>query len=90
MTKTRRVSTSVKLALGLALALAAAGCDTLDKLNPFDQPKKPLAGTRSPVFPQGVPGVDYGTPLSQPSNANVPLDQLPQQQQGAKPQQQQR
>jgi len=82
MTKTRRVSTSIKLALGLGLALAAAGCDALDKLNPFDQPKKPLSGTRTPVFPQGVPGVDYSTPLSQPSNANVPLDRAPAPQQG--------
>lgn len=77
MTRTSRAIASLKLALGLCLALAAAGCDTLDKLNPFDQPKKPLSGTRSPVFPEGVPGVDYSSKLGQPSNSNVSLDQLP-------------
>lgn len=72
-----RVLPAVRLALALGLALAASGCETLDKLNPFDQPKKPLSGTRQQVFPEGVPGVDYSRPMSQPSNANAPIDQLP-------------
>lgn len=77
MTMKSRLSRSIRLALAASLALTAAGCETLDKFNPFDQAKKPLAGNRQPVFPTGVPGVDYGTPLSQPSNANAPIDQLP-------------
>ncbi|MEP9352940.1 hypothetical protein ABLE93_04990 [Xanthobacter sp. KR7-65] len=77
MKRTTRMFSTVRLALAFGLALTAAGCETLDKLNPFDQPKKPLAGNRQPVFPTGVPGVDYSTPLSQPSNANAPVDQLP-------------
>ncbi|MET3353803.1 hypothetical protein V5F34_06875 [Xanthobacter autotrophicus] len=86
MTNDSRVFRSVKLALGLGLALAATGCEALDKFNPFDQPKKPLSGTRQPVFPTGVPGVDYGTPLGQPSNANVSVDQLPPPPQGGQQQ----
>ncbi len=43
----------------LGLALAAAGCETLESLNPFAEREKPLPGARSPVFPEGVPGVDY-------------------------------
>lgn len=68
---------AVRLALALGLALTAAGCETLEKFNPFEQQKKPVPGTRTPVFPEGVPGVDYSTPLSQPSNSNAPLDSLP-------------
>ena len=49
------------------LALAAAGCESLDKLNPFGEKEKILPGTRSPVFPEGVPGVDYGAPPPQPA-----------------------
>ncbi|MFS8035405.1 hypothetical protein ACI7BZ_00315 [Xanthobacter sp. AM11] len=77
MSMTRSASGALRLALALALALAAAGCETLEKMNPFEEKEKALPGARQPVFPQGVPGVDYSTPLSQPSNANAPIDQLP-------------
>ncbi|QJP13328.1 hypothetical protein G3545_06475 [Starkeya sp. ORNL1] len=52
----------------LGLALAAAGCETLDALNPFDKEKK-LSGTRVQVFPEGVPGVDYNAAPPQPATA---------------------
>jgi hypothetical protein len=73
----RFVTRSLRLALALGLALTAAGCETLENLNPFDQKKPPVPGTRTPVFPNGVPGVDYSTGLGQPSNANAPIDNLP-------------
>ncbi len=66
-----------RLALALVLTLGAAGCDTLEKLNPFEEHKKPLAGQRQPVFPEGVPGVDYKSQLDQPSNSNTSIDNLP-------------
>jgi hypothetical protein len=55
--------------LVLALVVAAVGpvlsaCSSLDSLDPtewFDT-KKPLAGDRKPVFPEGVPGVSSGVP----------------------------
>ena len=53
----------------LALTLAAAGCETLDKLDWFDEKKTPLSGERKPMFPEGVPGVNYGEPPPQPANA---------------------
>lgn len=75
--KARPVTRRLRLALALGLALTAAGCETLENLNPFDQKKPPVPGTRKPVFPDGVPGVDYSSGLGQPSNANAPIDQLP-------------
>ncbi|MFG1419513.1 hypothetical protein V5F38_18485 [Xanthobacter sp. V0B-10] len=74
MGQSRLVSRSLRVAIGLALALAAAGCETLEKFNPFDENKKPLPGARQQVFPQGVPGVDYSTGPGQPSNANAVID----------------
>ena len=59
--------------LALPLAAALAGCETLEKLNPFDEKKTPLAGDRKPVFTSGVPGVEYNAPPQQPSNSNVQL-----------------
>jgi outer membrane biosynthesis protein TonB len=56
----------------LAGTLAVAGCETLDKLNPFEERKAPLPGDRKPLFPQGVPGVNYGEPPPQPANAPPP------------------
>jgi hypothetical protein len=53
----------------LGLALAVSGCETLDKMNPFNEKEKPLPGARAPVFPEGVPGVDYNAPPPQPANS---------------------
>ncbi|MDF2618039.1 MAG: hypothetical protein K0S00_698 [Xanthobacteraceae bacterium] len=53
----------------LGLALAAAGCETLESLNPFAEREKPLPGARAPVFPEGVPGVDYNQAPPQPANS---------------------
>jgi len=61
----------LRLVLALALATGLAGCETFEKMNPFAEKETPLAGTRQPVFPEGVPGVSYSAPPTQPSNANV-------------------
>lgn len=52
----------------LGLALTAAGCETLESLNPFAEKDKKLSGTRVEVFPGGVPGVDYNAPPPQPAS----------------------
>jgi hypothetical protein len=57
----------------VALPLALAGCETLEKLNPFEEKKTPLAGERKTVFERGVPGVEFNAPPQQPSNSNVQL-----------------
>ena len=62
----------LRLAL-VALPLALAGCETLEKLNPFEEKKTPLAGERKAVFDRGVPGVEFNAPPQQPSNSNVQL-----------------
>src|SRR5262249_54531220 len=49
------------------------GCETLEKLNPFEEKKIPITGDRRAVFPTGVPGVAYDAPPQQPSNSNVPV-----------------
>ncbi|GGF86986.1 hypothetical protein GCM10007301_53590 [Azorhizobium oxalatiphilum] len=67
----------VRIALALILALGVTGCESLDKFNPFGDGKKPLPGTRTPVFPGGVPGVESRAPLLQPSNSNVSLGAAP-------------
>lgn len=69
-----RLLSTLRVVLGLSLALAAAGCESLEKFNPFEEHKKPLPGDRHAVFPEGVPGVDYSTGPGQPSNANAPID----------------
>lgn len=71
-----------RIALALVALMGVSGCESLDKFNPFGDNKKPLPGARSPVFPEGVPGVDYSAKYSQPSNANAPLDALQTQNQG--------
>jgi len=53
----------------LSLAFATAGCESMDKLNPFLEKEKPLPGPRTAVFPEGVPGVDYNAPPPQPANS---------------------
>lgn len=59
--------------IALPLMLALAGCETFDKLNPFAERETPLPGERKPVFPEGVPGVEFGAAPPQPSNANIPI-----------------
>lgn len=53
----------------LGMAFAMAGCESFDKINPFVEKEKPLPGARAPVFPEGVPGVDYSAPPPQPANS---------------------
>lgn len=60
---------AVLVATALSLAFATAGCETLDKMNPFQEKEKILPGSRSAVFPEGVPGVDYGAAPPQPANS---------------------
>lgn len=72
-------SSLFRVALLLApLSLGLAACETLEDLSPFDEKKKPIAGDRRALFPQGVPGVQYNAPPQQPTNSNV---QIPPQQQ---------
>ena len=55
----------------IALPLAMTACSDFDW---FDEKKTPLAGDRKPVFPSGVPGVNYNAPPLQPTNSNLPID----------------
>lgn len=73
-----RARSLIRVALLLApLSLGLAACETLENLNPFDDNKKtPLSGDRRSVFPEGVPGVQYNAPPTQPSNSNIQV--LPQ------------
>lgn len=54
----------------LALPLLATACEDNDL---FGDKKTPLTGDRRPLFPSGVPGVDYDAPPAQPSNSNIPI-----------------
>ncbi len=70
------------LLLAAALSLVVAGCETgldiFDKLDFLQTTKKPVTGDRRPVFPAGVPGIEYNALPAQPTNANVPLSMAPQ------------
>ncbi|QFR31960.1 hypothetical protein [Ancylobacter sp. TS-1] len=66
----RRMRRALLLAPVLGLTLAVAGCETLDSINPFVEREKLLPGARAPVFPEGVPGVDYNQPPPQPANSS--------------------
>jgi hypothetical protein len=70
----------------VALPLALTACENFDA---FDEKKTPLVGERKPIFPGGVPGVNYNAPPLQPSNSNIPIDTqisaTGQTQQGAQP-----
>jgi hypothetical protein len=59
--------------LALPLALGISGCETMEKLNPFAEKQTPLPGERRPLFPEGVPGVEFNAPPPQPSNSNIPI-----------------
>lgn len=83
MPRTKAIS-FVRVALLLApLSLGLAACETLENLNPFDEQSKktPLSGNRRSVFPEGVPGVQYSAPPTQPSNSNIQVspDTMPNQ-----------
>ncbi|HLL29327.1 MAG TPA: hypothetical protein VKT73_16945 [Xanthobacteraceae bacterium] len=65
-----RLSSLIHAAL-IALPLAMAACSDFDL---FDEKKTPLAGDRRPLFPGGVPGVNYNQPPLQPTNSNIPID----------------
>ncbi|MCJ8144156.1 hypothetical protein MKI84_14640 [Ancylobacter sp. A5.8] len=68
-TRMPRLTRAVLAAAAISLAFATAGCETLDKMNPFGEKEKKLPGARSPVFPEGVPGIDYGAAPPQPANS---------------------
>lgn len=73
----------LRASLLAALALGVAGCESMDKYNPFVEKQTPLPGERTPLFPEGVPGVEFGAPPPQPPNSNIPItpaitDQQPQ------------
>lgn len=65
--------------IALPLSFALTACETLQDLNPLEEKKAPLTGDRKPVFPQGVPGVEFNAPPQQPSNSNIDVQQQPQQ-----------
>jgi hypothetical protein len=88
-----RTKSFFRVALLLApFSLALSACETLENLNPLDTDKKtPLSGDRRALFPQGVPGVQYNAPPTQPTNSNVqipPQDMQQNQTPDAAPQQQ--
>ena len=60
--------------LVLTLGLALSACETMDKMNPFREKETPLPGDRKPLFPEGVPGVQFGAPPQQPTNSNIPIN----------------
>jgi len=69
MSTNRPARRALLVLTALSLAFATAGCETLDKMNPFLEKEKPLPGPRAAVFPEGVPGVDYNAPPPQPANS---------------------
>lgn len=60
------------LPLTVALSLTVAGCANWDELG--QEKKIPLTGDRKALFPQGVPGVEFGAPPQQPSNSNIAIN----------------
>jgi hypothetical protein len=59
--------------LAVPLALTVAGCESMEKYNPFAERQTPLPGVRKPLFPEGVPGVEFGAAPPQPTNSNIPI-----------------
>jgi hypothetical protein len=78
MHRTHSPRASRNLLAALVLAFGLAGCDTgldiFDKLDFLTPPKKPVPGDRRAVFPEGVPGIEYGAPPPQPTNTNIPIN----------------
>jgi hypothetical protein len=60
------------LPLALALPLTVAGCADFEGLG--EAKKIPLTGERKPLFPQGVPGVEFGAAPQQPGNSNIAIN----------------
>ena len=60
----RLIAATVLISLCTLLAGCSGGFDNFDPTDLFDwlNTKKPLPGTRQPVFPNGVPGVEEGVP----------------------------
>lgn len=64
----RRSQRLIAATMLISFCTLLAGCSSsLDNLDPTDlfdwlNTKKPLPGTRQPVFPNGVPGVEEGVP----------------------------
>lgn len=73
------MSTALRFRLLQAALIAAplgfgvAGCESMDKLNPFAEKRTPLPGERKALFPEGVPGVEFGAAPTQPTNSNIPI-----------------
>jgi len=65
-----RLAFVVRCAL-VALPIAMTACADFDL---FEEKKTPLAGDRKPLFPTGVPGVNYDEPPQQPTNSNIPVN----------------
>jgi hypothetical protein len=68
-----------RLALAGIVAVAVpilSACDYLDNLTLWDS-KKPLAGERKSLFPQGVPGVATGVPSDLMKGYREPEGQAP-------------
>ena len=60
----RLIAATVLISFCTLLAGCSGGFDNFDPTDLFDwlNTKKPLPGTRQPVFPNGVPGVEEGVP----------------------------
>lgn len=66
----RRWPVAALTAAFFACALLA-GCAGFDEIG--QEKKTPLTGDRKALFPQGIPGVEFGAPPTQPSNSNIAI-----------------
>jgi hypothetical protein len=76
---TLRSLSHFKLPLAFLLALSIAGCANWDELGA--EKKTPLPGQRKALFPEGIPGVEFGAPPTQPGNSNIAINRNSPQQQ---------
>jgi hypothetical protein len=65
--RSRFVRLLVPALVALPLAFALSGCEA------FGEKETKLQGDRRPLFPEGIPGVQFGAPPPQPTNSNVPI-----------------